>query len=395
MDAPVPAEDPAVPAQGPARPAQGPARPAQGPARPAQDPTSSAEDPAKLRAALLRAMPLSRMLDYGMDHADAVHLAHADVSEPWHEVATRLAEAQSARAEAAAGRGDTETAVACYRRATASLIFGQMAFNTDRPAKRALYVRLIRAYEAAAELDTELRVERLSVPFRRSHCTAWFVSRSGARPGPAVVIVGGQSGWGPAFHRQAEALAMRGLSAVLFEAPGQGDTRMTGGLHLDGNVDGAFSAALDAVRARTGCDGPYGVWGNSFGGLLAARAAVHDSRFGACCVNGAGARPEPLPFRTAREQSRALLGVGTDDEAAAVLRTLWLDPAADRTSAALLVLHGGNDPLVSLAQQKVFLGLSAHSALRVWDDGDHTMYNHSAERTEFVCDWFRARLRRG
>ncbi|MFC9220759.1 alpha/beta hydrolase family protein [Streptomyces hygroscopicus] len=353
-----------------------------------------AEDPAKLRAALLRAMPVSRMLDYGMDHGDAVHLAHADVSEPWHEVATRLAEAQLARAEAAADRGDAETAVACYRRATASLVFAQMAFNTDHPVKRALYVRLIRAYQAAAELDTELRVERLSIPFRQSHCTAWFVRRSGDRPGPTVVIVGGQSGWGPAFHQQAEALARRGLSAVLLEAPGQGDTRMAGGLHLDGNVDRAFSAALDAVRARTGYDGRYGVWGNSFGGLLAARAAVHDSRFGACCVNGAGAKPEPLPFRTAREQSRALLGVDTDDEAAAVLRTLWLDPAVERTSAALLVLHGGNDPLVSLDQQKVFLDLSAGATLRVWDDGDHTVYNHAAERTEFVCDWFRAQLGR-
>ncbi|GAA1698504.1 alpha/beta hydrolase [Streptomyces yatensis] len=354
----------------------------------------SAEDRAKHRAALLRAMPMSRMLDYGMDHGDAVHLANAAVSEPWHDVATRLAEAQLTRAEAAADRGDAETAVACYRRATASLVFAQMAFNTDHPAKRALYVRLTRAYQAAAELDTELRVERLSIPFRQSHCTAWFVSRSGDRPGPTVVIVGGQSGWGPAFHQQAEALARRGLSAVLLEAPGQGDTRMAGGLHLDGNVDQAFSAVLDAVHARTGYHGRYGVWGNSFGGLLAARAAVHDSRFGACCVNGANAKPEPLPFRTSREQSRALLGVDTDDEAAAVFRTLWLDPAVERTSAAMLVLHGGNDPLVSLDQQKVFLDVSAHPTLRVWDDGDHTMYNHSAERTEFVCDWFRAQLGR-
>ncbi|MET9359117.1 alpha/beta fold hydrolase [Streptomyces sp. NPDC006617] len=353
------------------------------------------EDPAKHRAALLRAMPMSRMLDYGMDHGDAVHLAGAAVSEPWHEVAARLAEAQSTRAEAAAGRGDVETAAACCRRATASLIFAQMAFNTDHPAKRALYVRLTRAYQAAAEYDTELQVERLSIPFRQSHCTAWFVRRSGTRPGPTVVIVGGQSGWGPAFHRQAEALARRGLSAVLLETPGQGDTRMVGGLHLDGDVDRAFSAALDAVRARTGYEGRFGVWGNSFGGLLAARAAVHDSRFGACCVSGATTKPEPLPFRTAREQSRALLGVDTDDEAEAVFRTLWLDPAVDRTSAAILVLHGGNDPLVGLDQQKVFLGLSAHHTLRVWDDGEHTLYNHSAERTEFVCDWFRAQLRRG
>ncbi|MTD59137.1 dipeptidyl aminopeptidase [Amycolatopsis sp. RM579] len=337
-------------------------------------------------------MPVTRMLDYGMDHWDATHLSNAPASQPWHEAAAQLADAQLARAKAAADRGDVETAVACYRRATAALIFAQMAFNTDTAAKRTLYDRLAGAYQAAADLDTELRVERLSIPFGASHCTAWLVRPRSDHPAPAVVIVGGQSGWGPAYHKQAEALARRGLSTVLLEAPGQGETRLSGGLHLDGHVDLAFSATLDTVRARTGYDGPFGVWGNSFGGLLAARAAVQDGRFGACCVNGAATKPEPLPFRTASEQVQALLGVGTDEEAAAVLRTLWLDPAVDQTTAEVLVLHGGADPLVTLDQQKVFLDLSARSTLRVWEDGEHTMYNHSAERTEFLCDWFRSRL---
>ena len=250
------------------------------------------------------------------------------------------------------------------------------------------------AYRAAAELDPDLRVERLEIPFGPGHCYAWFVGPRTGRPGPPVVIVGGQSGWGPAYHRQAEALVRRGLSAVLLEAPGQGETRLFGGLHLDSRVDAAFGVTLDLVRERTGHPGPYGVWGNSFGGLLAARAAVHDPRFGACCINGATARPEPLPFRAASEQTLALLGVATVTEAAAVLRTLWLDPATDQTAADVLVLHGGVDPLVTLDQQKVFLDLSPRSTMRIWEDGEHTMYNHSAERTEFVCDWFRARLGR-
>ena len=63
-------------------------------------------------------------------------------------------------------------------------------------------------------------------------------------------------------------------------------------------------------------------------------------------------------------------------------------------AAVLLVLHGGADPLITLEQQTVFLELSEHSSLRVWEDGEHTMYNHSTERTELVGDWFRARLGR-
>jgi len=82
-------------------------------------------------------MPVTRMLDYGMDYWDATHLINAPVSAPWHEAAALLAEAQRARAEAAPDRGDVETAVACHRRAAAALIFAQMAFNNDTATKPA------------------------------------------------------------------------------------------------------------------------------------------------------------------------------------------------------------------------------------------------------------------
>ncbi|WP_369646522.1 hypothetical protein [Variovorax sp. V118] len=33
--------------------------------------------------------------------------------------------------------------------------------------------------------------------------------------------------------------------------------------------------------------------------------------------------------------------------------------------------------------------------LRVWEDGEHTIYNHAAQRTAFVADWFARRLAPG
>lgn len=353
------------------------------------DPTDEAT---KARAALLRAMPVTRMLDYGMDHWDAVALAQAPAESPWDEVAAALADQQLERAEAAELREDHETAVACYRRGTAALVFAQMATNHDAPSKLDLYTRLGTAYESAARLDPSLHISRHRIAHAGSHCHAWLVRPVHAPDvRAAIVVVGGQSGWGPAFHRQAEALALRGVTAVLLELPGQGETRMTHGLHLDGDVGSAFSAVIDAVRDLTGIE-RFGTWGNSLGGLLAARAAVHDARVAACCVNGAPARPEPAPYRTAREQSQAMTGVSTDEEVGEVFRQLWIDPARDRTDAAVLVLHGERDPLVTLADQEPFLAITKDSTLKVWDDGEHTIYNHSAERTDLVCDWFRSRL---
>ena len=76
------------------------------------------DEAVKQRAALLRSMSLTRMLDYGMDHWDAVQLVESPAGEPWHEVAVGLADAQLARAQDARGRGNTVTAAACFRRAT-------------------------------------------------------------------------------------------------------------------------------------------------------------------------------------------------------------------------------------------------------------------------------------
>lgn len=350
------------------------------------------DDEVKLRAAQLRSMPMTRMLDYGMDYWDAVHLTSSSAAEPWEDVASRLAVAQRTRARAAAERGDRETAVDCYRRACATFVFAQMAHNEDTERKRSLYEAMSHAYQEAADLDELLEVERLGVPFRDSTCNAWLVRARGEVVGPTIVIVGGQSGWGPAFHHQAAALVRRGLSAVLLEAPGQGESRMMHGIHLDRAVHEAFSATADAVNQHTGSSTRFGVWGNSFGGLLAAHAAIHDDRFAACLINGAPSRPTPSPFRTASEQSRALLGARDEGQVASGLRSLWIDPEADRISGSLLVLHGGRDPLITIEQQKPFLGLAESSEIHTWDDGEHTIYNRAAERNEFAGDWFRARL---
>lgn len=352
----------------------------------------SEEDLVKVREVQLLAMPITRMLDYGMDYADALALSRTPPEVTWAASAAALAEQQLARAGEARAAGRMVTAAACFRRAAANFAFAQMAFNADNAEKIELYRRLTDAYAAAADADPDLNVDRVEVPAGSSASLGWLVQPLDRPVAGVVLIIGGQSGWGASYHLQAEALAKRGLAALLLEVPGQGATRLFNGLHLDASVDGVFSAALDLLGDRDDVGHRFGVWGNSFGGLLAARAAVHDDRILACCVNGADLRPVPFPFRTAQEQAAALTGAQSDDEVEAILRTLWLSPPADRINAPLLVIQGGMDPLCSLDQAKEVCQLSDDAILRIWDGGEHTIYNHSAERTEVVTDWFAAML---
>ncbi|WP_370935472.1 alpha/beta hydrolase family protein [Amycolatopsis sp. cg13] len=335
-----------------------------------------------LTEALWRALPPTRLLDGGMDYADVLALrTRTAAGQPWHVAAEELADVRLARDPA-----NPVTALAELRYAAADLLFAQMAFNFDEPRKVALYDRFTSVVARAAELATP-RWERVETPFENGTLFGWLVRPPGPIAG-TVVVFGGQSGWGATYLPIADALARRGMAALLAEGPGQGETRMRGGILLDVEVRAAYSTFVDHAPSDR-----VGLWGNSMGGLYAATTAASDDRVTAVCVNGAPAAPRLLGFRTFDEQACAMLGTRDRQAVQDNFDRLAFKPE-DRIGGDLLVLHGGEDPIVRLEEQKPFLAAAEGRAdLKQWDDGEHTIYNHAAERTAYVADWFADRFR--
>ncbi|HIH2656736.1 TPA: alpha/beta hydrolase [Burkholderia cenocepacia] len=343
---------------------------------------------------LQRAMPVTRLLDCGMDYADAVALhARTSAGEPWDVAAEALADAQLARATQAADAGHLVTAADAQAMAIADLLFAQMAFNHDVPRKRALYARLVDASHDLARWSDK-RIERVEVPFDAARLIGWLVRPATERVRGTVIVFGGQSGWGFAYWPIARALAARGVATLLAEGPGQGETRLEQRIFVDVDMTAAYRRFVDHVAERV--PGPIGIWGNSIGGLWAASTAASDARIAACCVNGALAAPTLLPFRTFVEQAAAMLGNDDPEAVSANFARMRFSSERDRIACPLLVLHGGADPLIRLDDQQPFLdaATSGDATLRVWPDGEHTIYNHASERTAFACDWFVERLAR-
>ncbi|MEV0083744.1 alpha/beta hydrolase [Saccharopolyspora sp. NPDC050642] len=343
--------------------------------------------------ALQRAMPPTRLLDCGMDYGDVVALDNATRGgTPWDEAAEQLGQAQLIRARAAEDDGHTVTAIEAYRAAAADFLFAQMAYNFDGPRKTALYSRFTDAVAAAGALSTPAW-EPVEVPFAGGRMSGWLI-RPATLVSGAVVVFGGQSGWGAGYLPHADALTRRGIAVLLAEGPGQGKTRHDGVL-LDVDVRAAYSAFVTWLLRREDLGGAVGLWGNSLGGLYAATTAAADRRVAAVCVNGAPAAPRLLPFRAFAEQAAAMLGT-TDPEAIQRNFDRIALHEADRIDCPLLVLHGGQDRIVSLSDQRPFLDAATHddATLRVWEDGEHTIYNHADERTAFVADWFADRFAR-
>lgn len=347
------------------------------------------EDQLKQIEALCRAMPLSRMADYGVPR-DLAERAHRLVRNgaPWDAVLEELGQEQEARARA---EEDPARARDAWHAAAACLVFAQMAFNADGERKRALYREMTRCFTRFAALS-EFQVSRLSLAYSDGTLYGWHFRAHGEAAG-SVIVFGGMSGWSTAYRSIAETLCRHRLDCLLVDGPGQGDSRLEGRVFADADLTAGFSRFVDHIRDCTP-GRPIGIWGNSFGGLFAALTAVRDRRIAACCINGAPARAEIPPFRTAQEQLAALFGVGDAAELTSLLPALAFDGERAPLACATLVLEGGADPLVPAGTQQKFLIGNRHpqSRLETWPDGEHTIYNHAAARNALAADWFATAL---
>ena len=342
--------------------------------------------------AIQRAVPVTRMVDYGVPRSDAlqVHQAvAAPASRAWHDVCEELAQRRGNAANDAERAGDIVTACREWRSSSALLQCAQLACNEDGPRKIALYEQSWDMLRRCAALTDDL--EACVLPTAQGDLHGWVV-RPTQPARAAVLVVGGLSGWGSVYLDMGRALAARGIVAVLAEGPGQGLSRLRSGLHLTGGTLPLFSEFLSAVGSQS--VDSFGVWGNSFGGLFAAHIAVRDSRVRAVCTNGAPIAPTVPTFRTAREQMHAAFGTTNETALADRLQELTLDPRRPLTEAAMLVVEGGSDALVPIGSQAAFFALSSsdEKSTFTWADGEHTIYNHAQERNQRVADWFAHRL---
>ena len=340
-------------------------------------------------------MPIERLAGNGMSEADAREL-HLDVGEgaTWHEAAERLGDRNLARARHALDRHQRRSAREWFFLASACYRFGQVPLDDADPQKRPLYRRMLDAFRNAGRLG-EPPHERIDVPWRGGPLSGWLIPASA--PAPVVLQLCGISGSREEYEVGSRFLTARGLGAALVDAPGQGETRLLGGLHFDEHAIDAVRALVDAVATHPACDGRIGVWGNSAGGWLAVLAAAADPRVAACCVTGGTDRPTEVLDRFPRfvGELQRMTGRDDPDDARAVFDRLAIDADVLRdVRCPLHVVHGTPDQIFRVdGARRIHAG--AHSpdkTLTEFPDGNHCVTNRSYEKHVLVADWFADRL---
>jgi dienelactone hydrolase len=367
----------------------GPGLPGPGPA-PAEAGTLG-----KITAAQLRAAPLERLLDYGLDPADASCLRDL-VGQGWSWPGTglRLAHAHLAASDGAERAGLAGARQQHLLAAAVTANVAQLMMAGDGEQRRDIYRLSAGARDRWLAGQGE-RAGRLEVPGADGELDVIWLRPATMGRTAVVAIWGGTSGWGIVYRRCAQALLDAGLSVALVELPGQGTPRLLSGKVLGPSLYTTARRLIAALRDAPFSTGRVGIWGQSMGGLLAAQVASHVPLVSACCVtSGPGG-----PARAVRQSTRQ--------------RQLWADmlgrPAADtsglgeefsfgtgqRIGCPVLVVHGGRDPLVTEAEAAAFAAAGAErSRLVVWPDEGHCVYGRAQERDALVAAWFRGILPR-
>lgn len=338
------------------------------------------------------------------------HLGDDDAwFEAWREEGDRL----RARAQAAEAAGRGLTAAGCYLRSTAYHQIGERFRTPKDAAALEVYRTSVDSFHRFAALTDGPRIESVEVPFEGTSLPAYLVHaqpRDGRRPPVAVYFDGLDITKEMCFLRGATELVRRGVSVLLVDGPGNGESIRFRGLPLRFDYERAGSAALDHLEGRDDVDASrVGVIAISLGGYYAPRCASLDHRFKACVAWGAiwdyhATWKRRIDTGFAGSLSVPghhiswVLGVDTIEEALAKLEDFRLDGVVQRMRCPFLVLHGEHDEQVPLdtAQRLYDASGSADKTLRVYPaaggGAQHCQSDQLTSATADFADWLAEKL---
>ncbi|GGY11293.1 alpha/beta hydrolase family protein [Paludibacterium paludis] len=216
-------------------------------------------------------------------------------------------------------------------------------------------------------------------------------------PAPTVVLINGlDSAKEVELYQFARYFLRQGISCLIFDGPGQGELLGKSAMHCP------FEAVMDEVLAvlkshRRVDPNRLGVFGVSFGGLLALRClAAHADAFRAA-INLSGA----FDVRNYREINprvrhdfRYVFKAGGDDEMAALAERQLTVSDLPAPRGQILCIHGGNDmvfPADNCQRIAAWAGPDKTGTM-LYPDEAHVCQNYFFDFMPKAAKWMRARL---
>lgn len=333
----------------------------------------------------------------------AITTREGDAPGAWVYEWTQVADAELARAEAAAEIGDREQAETLFfSAANYYAIAGFPEYHSD--AEREALMKHFRAYERGGAFMAE-PMQIVPIEARGKRFNSYFHRPAGVDRPPVILWTHGTDKFKGHAYKTVKRLLDRGFAVVTFDLAGTGESTFWNLLS-----DGEFvhRAVLDSYASRVDIDTSniFEV-GVSFGGHYAAKmAATNDPRLRAVASL---CGPLHSPFMQSAEDIAHLLSteegatvrafahrIGADpndsDHVASEIRKFSLVEQGIMGSGAqiktpLLVMNGGRDPLSPIPDLQLLADSAVTSELWIMGMAGHCARDYFEPAVTDVSEW--------
>ncbi len=314
--------------------------------------------------------------------------------EDWCRAWSARAAMHEALGREALARGHRLTASEHLTRAGVYYHFAKFMFVNDMGEMRAAHMKAVECRQLALP---HLRPagERVEIPYQGSRLPAILRRPSGAARPPVVIMAPGLDSAKEEMEQYELPFLARGLATLSIDGPGQGESEYQ--FAIRGDYEVAVTAVIDWLAGRTDIDpARVGMWGVSFGGYYAPRAAAFEKRLKACIALAGpydlAAIWEGLPELT-REAFRARSHLATSEEARRFASTLSLKGVARQIECPLFLVAGKRDRIIPWQDAERLAGeASGPVELLVIEDGNHVANNRPYRYRPQTADWMAERL---
>ena len=341
---------------------------------------------------------LPRMLISGVDHNDYRTLdAEIKTIADWAPAWCRMGDMHEALGDAALAAGHRLSAGRAFERAALYHHIAQSVYFADPAEKLRMQRRQRRLYgKAAPHLAPPATV--IDIPFQGFSFPGNLRLPAGttpARPAPVMLLTCGADSTKEEFHTLENEFLARGVGTLSYDGPGQGATRELAPLRPDWEV--VVAAVCDELERQPGVDaGRIGIWGRSYGGYAAPRAA-QEPRIRAAISAGGCFDFGDLWDRFPAGVHEALgFGYGAKDyaEAKAIAETFTLKGVS--IDCPLLVVHSGQDTVCPVEEsEKIAAVAGAKAEMVIFPDGNHVCDNIPYKVRPLMADWMADKLGAG
>ncbi len=235
--------------------------------------------------------------------------------------------------------------------------------------------------------------ERVEIPYAGTKLAGILRKPKGVAKPPIVIMCMGMDSAKEEMPSNEEHFLRRGIATLAFDGPGQGEAEYD--LPICPEYEKPVAAVADFIETRKDLDaGRMAVWGVSFGGYYAPRAAAHDKRLKACiAISGPFDFGRLVGTSVTNEVFTVRSHAKNNDEALAMARRVNMSGLAERITCPLYVVGGELDPITPPEdQERLAREAKGEVVLNIIRGGNHCANNLRHCYSPQSADWLAGHL---